>query len=110
MVQSTLMNTAATALAVAMLLCSTQAGAQPAARAAHAHETPAPTPRLADGKVDLGGHGIWNQPWITDFGKQVVGPDTKIPFLPWTQAMFDYNKSNQVAYDPQGFCLPPAAR
>ena len=21
--------------------------------------------------------------------------------------MYDYNKSNQVAYDPQGFCLPP---
>jgi len=37
----------------------------------------------------------------------VVGPDTKIPFLPWTKAMFEYNKSNQVAYDPQGFCLPP---
>jgi hypothetical protein len=33
--------------------------------------------------------------------------DQQIPFLPWTKAMYDYNKSNQVAYDPQGFCLPP---
>ena len=107
MVRSTLMNSAVVALAVAMLFGSTRAGAQTAARAAQPRETPAPTPRLPDGKVDLGGHGIWNQPWITDFGKQVVGPDTKIPFLPWTKAMFEYNKSNQVAYDPQGFCLPP---
>ena len=64
------------------------------------------TPRLPDGTVDLGGHGIWNQSWITDFGKQLVGIK-EIPFLPWTKAMYEYNKSNQVAYDPQGFCLPP---
>jgi hypothetical protein len=65
-----------------------------------------PTPRLADGTVDLGGDGVWDLPWITDFGKQLVEPET-VPFLPWTQAMYDYNKSNNVAYDPQGFCLPP---
>jgi len=65
-----------------------------------------PTPRFADGLVDFGGDGIWMQPWITDFGAQLV--DRKeIPFLPWTKAMYDYNKSNAVAYDPQGFCLPP---
>src|SRR5262245_36494876 len=39
----------------------------------------APTPRLPDGTVDLGGDGIWDQPWITDFGKQLVGgADAKI--------------------------------
>ena len=48
----------------------------------------APTPRLPDGTVDLGGDGIWDQSWITDFGKQLVGgPDAKIPFLPWSKAM-----------------------
>jgi hypothetical protein len=66
----------------------------------------APTPRLADGTVDLGGFGVWRQPWITDFGNQLVGRED-IPFLPWTKAMYDYNESNNVAYDPQGFCLPP---
>ena len=30
-----------------------------------------------------------------------------MPFLPWTKAMYDYNAANKVAYDPQGFCLPP---
>ncbi len=58
--------------------------------------------------MDLGGDGIWSQPWITDFAKNLVGgPDAKIPFLPWTKAMNDYNAANKVAYDPEGFCLPP---
>jgi hypothetical protein len=80
---------------------STQSGAgkEPAA-------VPAPTPRFKDGTVDLGGDGIWDQSWITDFGKQLVGAK-EIPFLPWTKAMYDYNAANKVAYDPQGFCLPP---
>jgi hypothetical protein len=99
-------NTTFLAYAIAMttLAFSGSAfGQRPAAAA-----EPAPTPRLADGTVDLGGDGIWEQPWITDFGKQLVGgPDAQIPFLPWTKAMYDYNKSNAVAYDPQGFCLPP---
>ena len=99
-------NTTILAYAIAMttLALSGSAFGQRAAEAAK--PPPAPTPRLADGTVDLGGDGIWDQPWITDFGKQLVG-DQQIPFLPWTKAMYDYNKSNQVAYDPQGFCLPP---
>jgi hypothetical protein len=92
---------AASAVLVGAEYAGAQVAARPAGRAAHA-----PTPRLADGTVDLGGHGIWSQPWITDFGKQLVGLK-EIPFLPWTRAMYEYNKSNQVAYDPQGFCLPP---
>jgi hypothetical protein len=66
----------------------------------------APTPRLANGTVDLGGDGIWQLPWITDFGKVLVGRKD-IPFLPWTKAMYDYNQATHVAYDPEGFCLPP---
>jgi hypothetical protein len=67
---------------------------------------PPPTPRFADGHVDFGGNGIWSLPWITDMSKRLVGRDS-IPFLPWTQAMYAYNKSNNVSYDPEGFCLPP---
>jgi hypothetical protein len=65
-----------------------------------------PTPRLADGTVDLGGDGVWSLPWITNFGRQIVGGDD-VPFLPWTEAMHAYNASNSVIYDPEGFCLPP---
>jgi len=65
-----------------------------------------PTPRLPDGTVDLGGDGVWSLPWITNFGRQIVGGDD-VPFLPWTQAMHEYNAGNSVMYDPEGFCLPP---
>jgi hypothetical protein len=99
-------NTTILAYAIALTTLAS-AGSAYGQRPSNAAKPPsAPTPRLADGTVDLGGDGIWDQPWITDFGKQLVG-DQQIPFLPWTKAMYDYNKSNQVAYDPQGFCLPP---
>ena len=65
-----------------------------------------PTPRLEGGTVDLGGDGVWGLPYVTNFGAQVVGGDD-VPFLPWTEAMHAYNASTRVAYDPEGFCLPP---
>jgi hypothetical protein len=65
-----------------------------------------PTPHLPDGTVDLSGNGVWSLPWITDFSRQLVGRDS-VPFLPWTKAMHDYNQATKVAYDPEGFCLPP---
>jgi hypothetical protein len=65
-----------------------------------------PTPRLENGMVDLGGNGIWNLPYITDFAKRVVGGG-EIPYLPWSKAMWEYNKGNHVKYDPEGLCLPP---
>jgi hypothetical protein len=102
-----ILSVAVVAAAIGQALLVTPAAAQSGANRP-AKPASQPTPRLPNGKVNLGGDGIWDQPWITDFGKQLVGgPNAKIPFLPWSQAMYDYNKSNQVAYDPQGFCLPP---
>ena len=68
-----------------------------------------PTPHLDDGKVDFGGNGVWSLPWIRNFAVRVVRGDenSSVPFLPWTKAMHEYNASNNVAYDPEGFCLPP---
>lgn len=97
-----LIESAAIAISAQLLLLA----AQPATAQSAEHASVPPTPRLPDGTVDLGGDGIWDLPWITDFGKQLVG-DEEVPFLPWTKAMYDYNASNNVAYDPQGFCLPP---
>ncbi|MGD8325129.1 MAG: hypothetical protein PVF50_12250 [Gammaproteobacteria bacterium] len=65
-----------------------------------------PAPRLHDGTVDFSGDGVWSLRWITSMQAQLVGRED-IPFLPWTRAMYEYNASNQVAYDPEGFCLPP---
>ncbi len=67
---------------------------------------PVPTPRFEDGLVDFGGDGVWMQPWVRVMQERLVGRD-EIPFLPWTEAMKAYNAETQVAYDPQGFCLPP---
>lgn len=68
-----------------------------------------PTPRFEDGTVDLGGDGVWDLPYITNFARTLPGYDEgeRPPFLPWTKAMWEYNRSNNVKYDPEGFCLPP---
>jgi hypothetical protein len=66
----------------------------------------APPPRLSDGTVDLGGDGIWDLPNTRDFSTVLVNA-TKVPTLPWTRAMWDYNKANHAKYDPEGLCLPP---
>ena len=70
-----------------------------------------PTPRRADGTVELGGDGVWNLPYITNFAQRMVNRDYEAgerpPFLPWAQSMWEYNRSNLVKYDPEGFCLPP---
>ena len=93
------MAVAAHAATLVVVPAAAQSGAEPA------EEAP-PTPRLPDGTVDLGGDGIWDLRWITDFARQLVGRET-LPYLPWTEAMYEYNKATNVAYDPQGFCLPP---
>jgi len=68
-----------------------------------------PTPRLADGTVDLGGNGVWNLPYVTNIAARMEGFEEgkRPPFQPWAQAMWAYNRSNLVKYDPEGFCLPP---
>jgi hypothetical protein len=89
---------------VGAVLASMAASAQ-ATHEPHAKDA-TPTPRLPDGTVDLGGKGVWDLWWVKNFADYLVDRE-EIPFLPWTQAMYDYNASNDVAYDPEGFCLPP---
>ena len=94
------MAVAAQAAALVFVPAAAQSGAPEPAE-----EAP-PTPRLPDGTVDLGGNGIWDLRWITDFARQLVDRE-ELPYLPWTEAMYEYNQATNVAYDPQGFCLPP---
>jgi hypothetical protein len=71
--------------------------------------TRTPAPRLADGTIDLGGNGVWNLPYVTNMAARMPGykEGDQPPMLPWTEAMYAYNRSNNVKYDPEGFCLPP---
>jgi hypothetical protein len=96
-----------TTVALAATLAITSVHGQPRNGSSSSEAPSPPTPRLPDGTVDLGGDGIWRLPWITDFGNQMVPEEAEIPFLDWTRAMYEYNKASNVAYDPQGFCLPP---
>lgn len=92
---------------IAGLQTLTLAQAQPPGATEDRPSTPAP--RMANGTIDLGGKGVWNLPWITNFASRMPGYEEGDlpPFLPWTMAMWEYNQSNNVKYDPEGFCLPP---
>ncbi len=65
-----------------------------------------PTPRLADGTVDLSGNGTWSLPWVANFANAQDKP-APAPWKPWVQQMWYYNVANFSKYDPEGFCLPP---
>ena len=44
---------------------------------------PPPTPRLPDGKVDLGGKGVWAPIWVLDWAdKKYVEEKIDVPFTP----------------------------
>ena len=65
-----------------------------------------PTPRLADGTVDLSGDGYWDLPWVSNFANARPVPE-EAPWRPWVKAMWEYHTANDSKYDPEGFCLPP---
>jgi hypothetical protein len=89
--------------------------------ALHAHaQTPAPpspakpvptawTAKTPWGEPDLS--GVWQQRFVNQNGRPVVGLDladfTEIPYQPWSQQKYDYNKTpaGQV-FDPESACLP----
>ncbi|MDT8399537.1 MAG: hypothetical protein RQ899_13070 [Pseudomonadales bacterium] len=97
-------------LLVLLLGWQSLVGVQAQPRNANEEDRPStPTPRLSDGTVDLGGNGYWDLPYTTNFAATLPGyaDGERPPFLPWTKAMWDYNRATQVRYDPEGFCLPP---
>jgi hypothetical protein len=103
------MNWKRTLLAAATLVALQSLTAVQAQPPAAEDQPRTPAPRLADGTIDFGGNGVWNLPYVTDFAARMPGykEGDQPPMLAWTKAMSDYNKGNNVKYDPEGFCLPP---
>ena len=67
-----------------------------------------PTPRLADGKVDFGGKGIWYPIWVQDWADpKYVDKAIDIPMSELGMKLFKERRANISADDPEGFCLPP---
>ena len=67
-----------------------------------------PTPRLADGKVDFGGKGVWAPIWVLDWANpKYVDKAVEVPFTPTALAKFQERRANNSKDDPEGYCLPP---
>ena len=67
-----------------------------------------PAPRLADGKVDFGGKGVWAPIWVLDWAdKKYVDHAVDVPFTPWGEQKFKERRANLSKDDPEGYCLPP---
>jgi hypothetical protein len=83
--------------------------AQPAEKPARGEATAAVqhTPHLADGKVDLGGKGVWAPIWVHDWAdKKWVDKSQDVPFTPAGLALYKERQANHSADDPEGYCLP----
>jgi hypothetical protein len=65
----------------------------------------APTPRAADGHVDL--TGVWQTDSKYNFNLAADLKPEEIPMLPAGKALFDQRQANNGKDDPEGFCLPP---
>ena len=75
-----------------------------------------PTPRLPDGKPDLGnGKGLWNPRTIQNLagvgpggpGRSPVEKIVDVPFLPWAEKVYNDRVASLQLEDPEARCLPP---
>src|SRR5499433_407283 len=72
---------------------------------------PQPTPRRADGTVNLGstepnkGFFSGRQHW--GYEEVLKDPKQGIPYQPWAKALREFRQGTLSKYDPEGFCLPP---
>ena len=69
---------------------------------------PQPTPRLASGKVDFGGKGVWAPIWVLDWAdKKYVEHPVDVPFTDLGLKLYKERRANNSKDDPEGYCLPP---
>jgi hypothetical protein len=79
-----------------------------------ATNAPRPTPRLPDGRPDLGnGKGSWNPrvmanlAGLGDPSRSRVERIVDVPFHPWARAVYDERQVSLQKHDPESRCLPP---
>jgi hypothetical protein len=75
-----------------------------------------PTPRLPDGRPDLGnGKGAWNPRVVANLSgtgrgardRSPVESIVDVPFQPWAKTLYDERLANLSVDDPEARCLPP---
>src|SRR5579872_5197394 len=67
-----------------------------------------PAPRLANGKVDFGGKGVWAPIWVLDWAdKKYVEKAVDVPFTELGLKLYKERRANDSKDDPEGYCLPP---
>lgn len=100
---------AVTSFLLATAFAQAPAPARPAGRAAAPKAPSRPTPRLADGKPNLGLTANARGYWGGGDGPLVQGanfPLKDIPFQPWAKALFDYRNQTLAKDDPYPRCTP----
>jgi hypothetical protein len=92
-----------TALLAVVILWAAVAFSQGTAKSA-----PKPAPRLAGGKVDFGGKGVWAPIWVLDWADpKYVNKAVDVPFTEWGRQKFAERRASLSKDDPEGYCLPP---
>jgi hypothetical protein len=109
--QRDMIRLALIAAALPLLLGAQEILAPEAERAKPGLESKAnakPAPRLPDGKVDLGGKGVWAPIWVLDWAdNKYVDKAIDVPFTSQGLKLFQERKANFSKDDPEGYCLPP---
>src|SRR5437773_11325156 len=104
----TVAATAALSLA-ALAFAQAPAPARPPGRAAAPKPPSKPTPRLADGKPNLGLTPNSQGYWGDGDGPLVQGanfPLKEIPFQPWARGLYEYRNQTLAREDPYPTCVP----
>lgn len=76
-----------------------------------AYDPDAPTPRLENGRPNLGplpdGKGFWDRGPGPMVGGAFYPPPEQVPFKPWSRALYDYRQETLAKDDPHVRCAPP---
>jgi len=67
-----------------------------------------PAPRLADGKIDFGGKGVWAPVWVLDWADAKWAEKSQdVPMNDAALKLYKERRGNDSRDDPEAFCLPP---